>query len=185
MLFFSLGLQTEFPKDFNWKWNLAFKREILSHKIPVRFHNLLFRSLLLRVMMYSKEGSWFIPMLPMNRCCNYSTCPCRVSSSSPWWQAPRSRGELWSGFPIWQVGKKIHGDPKSTQFLTELLTTYSGVINGLYTQLYSPTYGLKSNKSRQSLPKEFSPDGPVFRRVVFFVCVFDFDQKTATIGCIF
>lgn len=117
----------------------------------------------------------------MNRCCNYSTClPCRVSSSSPWWQAPRSRGELWSGFPIWQVGKKIHGDPKSTQFLTGLLTTYSGVINGLYRpQLYSPTYGLKSNKSRKSLPEEFSPDRPVFQRVVFFVCVFDFGSENS------
>ena len=47
------------------------------------------------------------------------------------------------------------------------------------TQLYSPTYGLKSNKSRKSLPKEFSPDGPVFQRVVFFVCVFDFGSENS------
>lgn len=52
------------------------------------------------------------------------------------------------------------------------------------TQLYSPTYGLKSNKSRKSLPKEFSPDGPLqmgrcSKELFFFVCVFDFGSENS------
>lgn len=77
---FFLGAPNIIPQRFQLKviFFAFFLWEILSHKIPVRFHDLLFRSLLKGHDLF--QGL----MLPMNRCCNYSTClPCCVSSSSP------------------------------------------------------------------------------------------------------